>query len=167
MLSPKISLIAAIGKNRELGKDNRLLFHIPEDMRRFKELTTGHVVIMGRKTFESIGKPLPHRINVIITHDQSYKPSSMVQTIKLLICHSLNDALTLAKEKERQEIFIIGGGQIYQQTIKYADKLYLTVVEKQFDADAFFPDYTNFKTVIFKKQGHCNNLNYTFLELTK
>lgn len=161
MKRPIISLIAAIGKNRELGKDNKLLWHIPEDMKRFKNLTTGHVVIMGRKTYESIGKALPNRINIVITKDRNYHAPNCT------IVHSLDEAIHIAKEKEKDEIFIIGGGQIYQQTMPYVDRLHLTVIDASADADTFFPNYSEFKKTIFKHNRTYRYLTYTFHDLVK
>ncbi len=156
-----INLIAAIGRSRELGKDNKLLWNIPEDMKRFKNLTTGHPVIMGRATFQSIGRPLPGRTNIIITRDKNF------QAKRCEVVHSIEEGIELAKSKDKNEIFIIGGGQIYAQAIKYTDKLYLTIVEGKFDADTYFPDYTEFKTVINKEEKKDNKYKYTFLELVK
>lgn len=173
MKKPKISIIAAIGQNRELGKNNKLLWHIPEDLKHFKKLTKGHTVIMGRKTFESLGKPLTNRINIIITANKSYKIKpyyvSINQLIKTVICHSLEDAIKIAQqyEKSNGEIFIIGGGQIYQQAMKYADKLYLTIMEGKYDADTFFPDYSEFKTKVFEKKRKSAGYTFTFVELEK
>lgn len=159
MNKPIISLIAAIGNNRELGKDNRLLWSIPEDLKRFKELTLNHPVIMGRKTFQSIGKPLPNRTNIIVTHEINY------QVKECFITHSLEEAIKLAKAKDNDEIFIIGGGQIYQQAINIADKLYLTLIDGAFDADTFFPDYSRFKKVASQKKSQYGKYRFTFLEL--
>ena len=157
-----INIIAAIGKNRELGKKNQLLWHIREDLQRFKKLTLDNAVIMGRKTYESIGKPLPERLNIIITRDQNYQANGC------LIADSMEKALVIAKEKAPgKEIFIIGGGQIYQQGIKYADKLYLTLVEGEFDADTFFPDYGNFGKKVFEEKKESEGYKYTFVELIK
>lgn len=191
----KISMIAAIGENRELGKDNKLLWNIPEDMKRFRELTKGHVVIMGRKTYESIGHPLLHRVNIIITrNEKKYLLShpelgsgsetrfrnkfGMTQGV---VCQSLEETIKLAKSLTNNyklpttsdEIFIIGGGQIYEQGMKYADKLYLTIVaplRKELrwgQADTFFPDYSRFKKVTFKKESKDSFFTYTFLNLEK
>lgn len=157
---PIISLIAAIGENRELGKNNQLLWHIPEDLKRFRKITKGHVVIMGRKTFESIGKPLPKRTNIIITKDKTYHPP-------VIVCHSVIEAIEVAKRKEKEEIFIIGGGQIYHQTIPFADRLYLTIVEGTFAADTFFPDYSQFKKKIFAEKRKSAGYQYQFLILEK
>ncbi len=158
-MKPLISIIAAIGENREIGKNNKLLWHIPEDFKRFKEMTSGYPVIMGRKTFESIGKPLPNRTNIIITRDKNYKSENC------LITYSLEEAIQLAKTKDDKEIFIIGGGQIYEQAIGIADKLYLTVVKGGFDADTFFPVYSRFSKIVFRKESQSNQYKYTFLEL--
>lgn len=156
-----ISLIAVIGQNRALGKDNKLLWHIPEDMKRFKNLTTGHVVIMGRKTYESIGKALPNRMNIVITKDKKYHAPNCILT------HSLDKAIHIAKGKENNEIFIIGGGQIYAQAISYVNKLYLTIVKDTRRADTFFPDFATFTKVIEKKQNSYKNYRYEFLTLEK
>ncbi len=161
MEKPCISIIAAIGSNRELGKNNKLLWNIPEDLKRFKELTLNHPVIMGRKTFQSIGRPLPERTNIIITRDKNYQQKDC------LITHSLDKAIELAKIKDEEEIFIIGGGQIYEQAIGIADKLYLTIIKGKFAADTFFPDYFRFNKVVYKKKGQYNNYSYTFLELER
>lgn len=158
-MKPLISIIAAIGSNRELGKGNKLLWHIPEDFKRFKEITSGHPVIMGRKTYESIGKPLQNRTNIIITRDENFHVEGY------LITHSIDEAIELAKTKDDKEIFIIGGGQIYEQTIGIADKLYLTVVCGNFNADTFFPDYSRFQKIVFQREGTYNQYSYTFQEL--
>ena len=181
----KISIIAAVGENRELGKGGKLLWQIPEDMKRFKKLTEGHVVIMGRKTFESLPKkfqPLPNRVNIIVTRDKKFSvsvhPTLINHLIKVIICYSLDEAIKNSKfeiqnSKLPSEIFVIGGGQIYQQAIKYADKLYLTIVaplRKELrwgQADTFFPDYSEFKKIIYKKESRDKTYRYTFLELEK
>ncbi len=129
-----ISIIAAIGKNNELGKKNKLLWSLPADMKHFKEITSGHAVIMGRKTFESIGRPLPNRRSIVVTRDSKYKKEGVE------IAHSLEEALGLFKDTD-EEIFIIGGAEIYKQAMSFADKLYITHVEAEDkDADTFFPE---------------------------
>jgi dihydrofolate reductase len=160
----KISLIAAIGKNRELGRGNELIFKIPEDMKFFREKTRGHAVIMGRKTYESIGHPLPNRTNIIITRDSSF----MIHDSNTKVIHSIEEALEFAKSIEQKEIFIIGGAQIYSLALPFADKLYLTLVNKEVkDADAFFPDYSEFKKVLFERKSRDKNYSYTFLDLER
>lgn len=151
-----LSIIAAIGDNRELGKNNTLLWHIPQDMKRFKALTTGHTVIMGRKTYESIGIPLPNRTNIIITNDKKFTAPGCI------IAHSLDEAIQKSKDTET---FIIGGASIYSQAIDRADKLYLTKVKGTFDADTYFPDYSRFSTVVSNVQKQDDRYTYTFLEL--
>ncbi len=159
----KISLIAAIAsKNRALGKDNNLIYKISSDLKRFKEITSGHPVIMGRKTFESIGRLLPNRTNIIVTRDSEYKVEGGE------VVHSLDQAIEVAQKSEgSEEVFVIGGGQIYKESIQKADKLYLTVVEGEPDADAFFPDYSEFKKVVFEEKHSENGLNYKFLDLER
>lgn len=161
MVTPKISIIAAISSNKALGKNGKIPWHISEDLKRFKSVTSGHVVIMGRKTFESIGRPLPSRINIVVTRVTNY------QAAGCLVTHSLDQAIKIAKQKEKKEIFIIGGGQIYEQAISLADKLYLTIVEGNFEADTFFPDYSQFKKVTFEQSGESGNFKYKFLDLVR
>ncbi len=154
-----ISLIAAIGKNNELGKGNALLFNLPADMKYFRETTSGHGVIMGRKTFESIGRPLPKRRNIVITREKNYKKEGIE------IAHSLEEAVKLFDKKE--EIFIIGGAEIYKQGIEIADKLYISHVDgEDKDADAFFPEiipivWNEISHIEHKKDSE-NPFNYTF-----
>ena len=155
-----ISLIAAIGKDNELGKGNTLLWNMPGDMKHFRETTSGHPVIMGRKTFESIGKPLPNRQNVVITRDKTYLRHGVD------VAHSLEEALSLFKNKN-EEIFIIGGAEIYKQAMLFADKLYITHIEAEDkNADIFFPEII---PIVWNEISHeehkkdeKNPFNYTF-----
>ncbi len=149
-----------MGKNRAIGRNNKLLWNIPDDLKHFKKITTGHAVIMGRKTFESIGRQLPNRANIIITRDKNFKADGCV------ISHSLDEALDLAKQKN-EEIFIIGGGQIYEQALPHADKLYLTIVDDEPKADTFFPDYSKFKNIISEENKECDKIKYKFIKLAK
>lgn len=160
----KISLIAAIGRNRELGRNNKLIFDIPQDMAHFKEKTTGHTIIMGRKTFESIGRALPNRKNIVITRDKEFQTHHDVE-----IASTVEDALEIAKRHENGEVFVIGGAQIYEAFLPYADKLYLTLVDREVpDADAFFPEYKNeFKKIISSHSGEDKDYKFTFIELGK
>ena len=145
-----INIIAAVGKNRELGAKNKLLWHIPADMEHFKTKTEGNVVIMGRKTFESLPKkfrPLPNRINIVVTRDTNYQ----INEKNVFVCHSIEDAIEKGKEFNK-EVFIIGGAQIYRSALKYTDKLYLTLVDRGYpEADVFFPDYSEFKKKTFEE----------------
>lgn len=188
----KISIIAAIGRNRELGKGNKLLWHIPEDFKRFKEITSGYPIIMGRKTFESIGKPLPNRYNIVITRDLRFKINNLRKGENFAITGSLDEAIEesikyyvlSSKHKSEvnkihntkymlhnteREVFIIGGGQIFKEALEknLVDKLYLTIIESDFTADTFFPDYSDFKKVVFEKEGESEGYKYKFLELEK
>lgn len=157
-----ISIICAIGKNRAIGKKNKLLWNIPEDLEHFKKITLGHPVIMGRKTFESIGRPLLDRTNIVVTRDESY------QQDKCLVVHSLKEAIQKAKKIDSEEVFVIGGGSIYAQVIDLADKLYLTIVDDMVeDADTFFPEYDQFNKVIKEEHFETDKFNYSFVELIK
>lgn len=157
----KVSLIAALSENRVIGKDNKLPWHISEDLKRFKEVTSGHPVIMGRKTFQSISRPLPGRLNIVITRDPNWKMDGVS------VAHSLGEALELGKKENSGEVFIIGGGQIFAEAISNADKLYLTVIHTEIDGDAFFPDYSAFNKEVFRQEGESEGYKYTFLELEK
>lgn len=127
-----ITIIAAIGKNNELGKDKQLLWNLPNDLKHFKNLTSGFPIIMGRKTYESIGKALPNRVNIVVSRKNDWFEEG------ILIVPSLKEAIKHAK-KINENIFIIGGGNIYKQTIEIADKLEITQVDMQTNADTFFP----------------------------
>lgn len=159
----RISAIAAIGENKELGGHNSLLWHIPGELKRFKEITMGHPIIMGRKTYDSIGRLLPGRTNIIITRDQGYKLDGAV------IVSSVGEALEVAKKSEgADEIFIIGGGQIFKESLPVTDRLYLTLVHKTFpDADTFFPEYPEFTHVVEETDMKGEEFDYTFKTLEK
>lgn len=129
-----ISLIAAVGRNRQLGGDNKMLWHIPEDFKQFKSRTMNHHMIMGRKTFESIGRPLPGRISIVLSRDAKFK------ALGVFIFDDLNVAIDYARERGEKELFIIGGAQIYQQALPLANKIYLSEVDYDGEADAFFPE---------------------------
>jgi len=151
-MAPRVSIIAAIGKNRELGRDNDLLWRIPDDLKRFKSLTLGHPIIMGRKTFESIGKPLTGRTNLVVSR------SSL----------SFENALAQAKKLDDKEVFIIGGAQIYEQALHYADRLYLTLIDDTKDADSFFPEYELlFTKKLSEEIRELNGLTYRWVDLEK
>ena len=167
-----ISIIAAIGKNYELGKANKLLWDLPADMKYFREKTAGHTVIMGRKTFESIGYPLPKRRNIVITRGPNYDKDGIETT------SSLENALKLFPKKEGQpknkeeEIFIIGGAEVYKQAINVADKLYITHVDEMFtDADTYFPEITPDVWNEISSEKHNpdpeNKIGYTFSVYTR
>lgn len=143
-----ISIIAAIQKNnRGLGNENQLSYRIPDDLKRFKALTTGHPIIMGRKTFESIGRPLPNRTNIVVTRSTDWKHEGVT------IASSIEEAIEIAKKIENDEIFIVGGGQIYTQALPLGDRLYLTLIDGDEKADTFFPEYESlFKNEVEKSE---------------
>src|SRR4051812_17218378 len=152
MEKPVVSMIAALQKkDRAIGKGNNLLWRISDDLKRFKSLTTGHPIIMGRKTFESIGRPLPNRTNIIITRNSDYIQENCI------ICHSVSEAIEYAQKNNDSEIFIIGGGEIYKEALPHANKLYLTVVDDTQTGDVFFPDYSEFKKVI-SEENHSESV---------
>jgi len=155
-----ISLIAAMDRNRVIGKNNSLPWKLPEDMKRFRELTQGKPVVMGRKTFESIGKALPNRKNIIITHDKNYRIE------KCIVVHSANEALKAAEGNV--EIMIIGGGQIFREFLPKADKIYLTIIDENFEGDAFFPEYNQKEWKEINREIHKNeNYSFVFVDLEK
>jgi dihydrofolate reductase len=129
----KLSIIVATAEQGVIGKDNQLIWHLPEDLKMFRRLTTGHVIIMGRKTFESIGKPLPNRTSIIISRNTDYQVEGCI------VVGSLEEAIEKAKEIESEEAFIIGGAQIYALALDMADTVYLTQVHHNFEGDVFFP----------------------------
>lgn len=149
----RVSLVAAIGATtRAIGKENKLVWHLPEDLKYFKTLTTGHAVIMGRKTYESIGKPLPNRTNIVVTRTATYKAEGCK------VVTSLEDALKYARaltNSGASEVFVIGGADIYTQALPLADRLYLTLVDDPGEgADVFFPEYEKlFKKVVATEDG--------------
>lgn len=127
-----ITIVVAMGLGNEIGANNQLLWHLPTDLKHFKEITTGHPIIMGRKTYQSIGKPLPNRTNIVVSRKKDWFEEG------ILIVGSLKEALKFAKKMD-EEIFVIGGGNIYEQTIELADKLEVTQVKANLDAEIFFP----------------------------
>jgi dihydrofolate reductase len=163
-----LSIISAIGKNNEIGKSNTLLWNLPADMRHFRETTKGHTVIMGQKTFESIGRPLPNRRNIILTKDNNFKSD------EIEIVYSVEELTELLKKtsSNNEESFIIGGGQIYRLFLDIADKLYITHVDELFpDADTFFPEIDMSKWEKVKIENYptdeLNKYNLEFAIYTK
>ena len=126
------TIVVAMGKNNEIGLENQLLWHLPKDLKHFKEMTSGHPIIMGRKTYESIGKPLPNRTNIVISRKNDWFEEG------ILIVGSIKEAIKFAKKID-ENAYIIGGGNIYKQTLDLADKLEVTLVDAELDADTFFP----------------------------
>jgi dihydrofolate reductase len=162
MNTPTISIISAVAENLAIGKNNQLLWHIPEDLQHFKKLTTGHPIIMGERTFHSIGKTLPNRTNIILSDRMDLLIDGAI------VCHSFEEALEKAKETNPAEIFIIGGGSVYRQALPMADKLYLTIVEGEYEADTFFPEYEHLFTKKISEVTHENyHFRFKFVELLK
>ncbi|XCF05870.1 dihydrofolate reductase [Tamlana crocina] len=155
-----LTIIAAAAENNAIGKDNQLIWHLSDDLKRFKALTSGHHIIMGRKTFESFPKPLPNRIHVVITRQADYQAPDGV-----IIVNSLEDAIDASKSDKQP--FIIGGGQIYKQAMGIADKIELTRVHGSFEADAFFPeiDFSVWKETnnTFHKKDSDNEFEFSFI----
>lgn len=158
-----ITIIAAVAKNNALGKDNQLIWHLPADLKRFKKVTLGHHIIMGRKTFESLGKPLPNRTTIIITRNTNYLAEGCI------VVNSLDEAINAAKADENP--FILGGAEIYKQALEIADVLDLTFVHYEFEADVFFPktDFNNWKEVSREdfKADDKNKYDYSFVKYLK
>lgn len=149
-----------------MGKDNKLIWKIPDDLKRLKALTTGHPVIMGRKTFDSvvayIGKPLPDRPNIVVSRDTSWKHEGVV------VAHTVEDAINEAQKLDHDEIFIIGGTQIFESALPHIEKLYLTLIDAEADADSFFPPYeTEFTKKVFEETREWNGLKYSWVDLEK
>jgi dihydrofolate reductase len=157
----KISIIVAASLNNAIGKDNKLPWHLPADLKYFKTLTTNHCIIMGRNTFESIGKALPNRVNIVLSQDANYKNDQVV------VRNNLQDAFEYCNRWQQAEVFIIGGAKVYEQAIANADSIYLTRVETEvLDADTFFPEMKKDKWDICKaerfEKDEKNIFDYTF-----
>ncbi len=155
-----VTIVVAISENHVIGKDNKLLWHLPADLKHFKDITTGHSIIMGRKTYESVGKPLPKRRNIIITR----------QAISIEGCEVVNSveaALELCKGE--QEVFIVGGAEIYRQSLNLTDRIYLTIVHQTFEGDSFFPEIDPKQWKEVSREDHQpddrNSLPYSFITL--
>lgn len=157
-----VSLIVATDKQGGIGKDNALLWHLPNDLKRFKSITSGHPIIMGRKTYDSIGRPLPNRLNIIITQNKDLNIEGCV------IVHSLKDAIIAAEGKD---VYIIGGGSIYEQAMEIADMIYLTLVDVTLEADTHFPKIEDDKWQIVHSESHSkdekHNYDYQFIDLKR
>ena len=166
-MNDHISLIAAISvRTRALGKDGDLLWQIREDMKRFVEITTGHPVVMGRKTWESIPekyRPLSKRTNIVVTRQSDYAAGGAE------VATSLEVALAIARTSEgSSEIFIIGGGELYKESLPLATKLYMTLIDDEKDADVFFPEYENlFTKKTFDESHESNGIKYEWVDLER
>ncbi len=153
----KISIIVAVSKNNVIGAKNKLLWHIPEDLKRFKSLTTGHHILMGQKTFESIGKVLPNRTNLILSGDKD------LNIPEAFVFSSVKKALDFAKTRSEKELFVIGGGIVYKELLPLTSKIYMTSVIEQFEGDTYFPTIDlNEWTEVFNEKHLEQNLPYEF-----
>ena len=152
----KLALIAAIARNRGIGRRGSLPWHISEDLKRFKRLTTGHAVLMGRRTYESIGRPLPHRRNIVLTS----RPIPGVET------HATVE-MALAAVQGEERVFVIGGGQLYAALLEKADELYLTLVHQEVEADTFFPPYEHLLAGTFHEVAREQHDGFTFVDYVR
>lgn len=154
-----IYIVVATDKNGAIGKDNALLWHLPNDLKRFKAITSGHPIVMGRKTFESIGKPLPNRRNIIITGNPNYQAEGCE------IVHSLKEAIELCKGND---VYIIGGGTIYKEAMAIADKVYLTLVDVELEADTHLENFRLNEWMVESSEEHTKDdkhlYNYQFID---
>lgn len=161
-----LTLIAALAKNRVIGKNNDLIWHIPNDLRHFKNLTSGHPIVMGRRTFESLGsKPLPKRTNIVISRDANLNVAPPA-----ILCANLAEAVEIAR-KENPVVYIVGGGEIYRQALEIADAMELTILDKEFEGDTYFPEWneSQWKEVSRRtiKDDPDVNFGYSFVRLER
>lgn len=157
---PRISIISCVAKNRGIGKNNALLFDIPADLQHFKKITMGHPIIMGYNTYMSIGRPLPGRLNIVLSPDN-------IEIDGATQAKSIEEAVKIASDVDDKEIFFIGGGMVYKSAMEFADRLYLTVVDAQPDADTFFPDYSEFSKVVSEESEESSGYKYKYVELER
>ena len=155
-----VSIIAAMDKERGIGVNNKLPWRLSADLKRFRELTMGHHIIVGRKTFESIGKPLPGRQMIVVTRDRSYEAEGCE------VVHSIEDAMKLSRDRGESEVFICGGAEIYAQSIEVADRMYLTLVDAEVAADTFFPEFDvrewSERESVYQPADEKNQYSFTF-----
>lgn len=163
MHTRNIIQIAAAAENNALGKDNQLLWHLPDDFKHFKDLTSGHFIILGRKTFESFPKPLPNRTHVIITRNKDYKAEGCI------VVNSIEQAIEATPVNE--DVFVIGGAEIYKQSLPFSNKIELTRVHQDFEADAFFPDLNEDEWQLVHSKYHAKDekhaIDFTFQTFVK
>jgi dihydrofolate reductase len=160
----RISIISATSENRVIGKNNDLVWHLPADFKFFKDKTRDHAIIMGRKTYESLGKALPKRTNMVVSRNPDFNPGDAHKF------SSLTSALEKAKKIEKEEIFIIGGGKIYAQALPFCTHMYLTIVHGNFEGDTFFPEFGKEWKIVdeeFRKADENNSYDFTFTTFEK
>jgi len=160
-----LTAIAAMSENYTIGKDNQLPWHLPADLKHFKSITVGHPILMGRKTFDSIGKPLPNRMNIIMTRDNEFQADG---------CHvvsSVDEALDCAKNEQVEEVFVIGGAEIYKQLLPQIKRVHLTIVHHEFDGDVYFPKLREDEWKEISRERHMADLDnpheYSFVTLER
>lgn len=162
---PTLSAIAALSENRVIGLNNQMPWHLPADLKHFRTITSGHPILMGRKTFESIGRPLPNRTNIILTRDTHYQAEGCI------VINNPDDALTLVNNINQSEIFIIGGAEIYQLLLPKVTRLYLTEIHHQFQGDTFFPELDKTAWREVSRETHAadelNAYTYSFIVLER
>ena len=159
----KLSIIVAISENNAIGKNNQLLWHLPADLKHFKEITSGHPIIMGRKTYDSIGRPLPNRRNIVVTRNAN------LAIDKVEVVTTVEDAISLCNKEN--EVFIIGGAEIYKHALPHTSKIYLTTVHQKYEADVFFPSLNHNEWREVDKEYYPadekNSVAYTFSTLER
>ncbi len=160
-----VAQIVAVAQNNVIGKDNDLIWRLPADLRHFKNITSGHHILTGRKNYESIGRPLPNRTTVIITRDKEYQAEGCV------VCHSIEEAINYSKEENQERIFIMGGGEIYKQSLTLTDEIYLTEVKESFEGDTFYPKLITDEWIEESREKYKadekNPYDFDFVKLTR
>ena len=157
----KVSIIVSMSLNRVIGKDGKLPWHLPEDLQWFKKKTLGHTIIMGRKTFESIGRVLPDRKNIIVSRRSNYR----VQGAEVF--HSIEDTLDKLRSRNENEVFIIGGEEIFRKALAYTDRIYLTLINREFIGDTIFPEIPDGEFEEVKSERHSGAIPFTFTTLER
>lgn len=162
---PEIALVAALDEHRVIGRGGRLPWHLPADLRHFKEVTVGHPVIMGRKTYESIGKPLPGRLNIVLTRQRDYEASGCV------VVSGLDEAIEEVDSANAQRAMVIGGSGVFRQALPRADVMYLTIVHGHYDGDTYFPEFASEQWEVVERKSRAadeeNEADMTFVELRR
>lgn len=167
MTTPRLSLLVAMARNRVIGRKNKLPWHLPADLKHFKFLTMGQTIVMGRKTYESIGRPLPGRANIIVTRQTGYEVPGAI------VVNTIDDALLICERAEsiNGENFIIGGEELYRQTLKICQRIYITEIQRDFEGDVFFPEFDPNEWEETQRDRHISendtNLEYHFVVLDR
>ncbi len=152
-----ISIIVACSKNNVIGNDNKLIWHLPNDLKRFKRLTNGNPILMGRKTFESIGRPLPNRINIILTRDKNFKADGCI------VYNNIEEALEIF----HTNLWVIGGSEIYNQFLPHANSIEMTLIDKEFEGDSYFPELDKSWNIVNAEQHTNDEFSYSFISMIR